>query len=127
VKVDRDVEIFAAKPASEGEVVRETPQPAWTLDNDQRIDVRVVSHDCFGSTFDEIGDGRFWKLPANGGDGRRREDDIADQAKSDEQNLPRLHPSTAFGMTVTLLKGQGSTVASSISITGMSSLIGYTR
>jgi hypothetical protein len=43
------------------------------------------------------------------GDGWCCEYDIADQAQPNEQNV------------------QGSTVASSISITGMSSLMGYTR
>jgi hypothetical protein len=119
VKVDGHIELFPAKPASKCEVVRKARQPAWTLDDDEGVDVWIVPHHRFGGAFHEIGDGGRRKLPANAGHGRRREDDIADQAKPDEQNLLR--------MTLRVSKGQGSTVASSISITGMSSLIGYTR
>ena len=79
----------------------------------------MVFDDRLGRRLDEITDVGVGKPSAQGADGRRREDDIADQAKPDEQNLSR--------MTLSVSKGQGSTVASSISITGMSSLIGYTR
>jgi hypothetical protein len=54
-------------------------------------------------------DGGVGVVPPHRGDGRRGENDVADQTQSNQQDL------------------QGSTVASSISITGMSSLIGYTR
>src|SRR5687767_3502090 len=53
---------------------------------------------------------RVGESVAEGPDSRRRKGDVAEEAKSDEQD-----------------SGQGSTVASSISITGMSSLMGYTR
>ena len=56
--------------------------------------------------FDQIVEPRAGEVAAEGVDGGRREDDIADQPQAHQQDL------------------QGSTVASSSSITGMSSLIG---
>ena len=54
----------------------------------------------------------FAKVLLERSEDRRREHDVADHSQPDQQNRARV---------------QGSTVASSISITGMSSLIGYTR
>ena len=69
----------------------------------------MVAHHGFGGGFDDVGETRVRKAPAQRRDRRCREDHVADQSQPDQQD------------------GQGSTVASSISITGMSSLIGYTR
>ena len=59
-------------------------------------------------TLDEIGDPGAGIGPAERPDQRRREDDVANQPQADQENL----------------RGRYSIVASSISITGMSSLIG---
>src|SRR5207244_13589794 len=58
---------------------------------------------------DEKGETRPGIRPLQRAEERRREDDVADQPQPEQEDL------------------QGSMVASSISITGMSSLIGYTR
>jgi hypothetical protein len=68
----------------------------------------VLHHRC-GRTFHNVTDGGIRIVPAQRRNGRGREHDVANQAKPNQQEL------------------QGSTVASSISITGISSLIGYTR
>jgi len=68
-----------------------------------------MAHHRLGRSFDEISDARVRKLAPERADGGRREDDVADQAQANQENL------------------QGSIVASSINITGISSLIGYTR
>ena len=77
----------------------EPPQPARPLGDDDVVDVRVVANDRFGGRLDEIGDARVGKAPPERRDGRRREDDVADQAQPDEQNL---HPSTPLGMTLSM-------------------------
>jgi hypothetical protein len=68
-----------------------------------------MGHDRQRGRFDEVGEVRVREMAPKRTDGGRREHDVADQAQSKQQNL------------------QGSTVASSISMTGMSSLMGYTR
>ena len=69
----------------------------------------MMADDRRGRRLHQVVEARGRKAAAQGAEGRRREDDVADQAQADEEDL------------------QGSMVASSISITGMSSLMGYTR
>ena len=76
------------------------------------MQVRIAEDDRSGRGFDEIGESSLWIVARQRANRGRREDDVANEAQPDEQN--------AAG-------AQGSTVASSMSITGMSSLIGYTR
>jgi hypothetical protein len=68
--------------------------------------MRVAVNDRCGRRFDEVGEVRVGQMPPQRADERGREDDVPDQAQADEEDL------------------QGSIVASSISMTGMSSLIG---
>ena len=112
MQIDRDVEALSPQLARERPVVADAGEAAWPLDDPQRVDVWVVAHDRFGRGLDEIGDARIREAALECANDWRGEDHVADQAEPDEQNGPRT---------------QGSTVASSISITGMSSLIGYTR
>ncbi len=78
----------------------------------------MVAHHRFGRRFDEVGDAGVGKPPPQRADRRRGEDHVADQAQANQEDLRTWHsePWTYFSI-----------VASSISITGMSSLIGYTR
>ena len=117
MEVDDEIEARRAQAPREREVVDEPSQPARALGDDDRVEMRVVPDDRRGRRLDEIGDVRVGKAAPEGRDGGRREDDVADEAQPDEQNL---HPATPLGRT----SGQGSTVASSMSMTGMSSLIG---
>jgi hypothetical protein len=68
--------------------------------------VRVVPDDRLRRTLDQVGEPGVRKSVSERGEGRRREDDVANEAKPDEQDV------------------QGSTVASSINMIGMSSLMG---
>jgi hypothetical protein len=61
--------------------------------------------------FDEVGEVGVREPVAEAADGRRREDHVADLPQADQEDA----------------RDQGSIVASSMSITGMSSLMGYTR
>jgi hypothetical protein len=71
--------------------------------------VRVTGNDGRRRLFDEVREpGRGVGVPELP-DERGGEDDVADEPRPDEEDV------------------QGSIVASSMSITGMSSLIGYTR
>jgi hypothetical protein len=69
--------------------------------------VRICGNDRRGRRLDEIGDVCVGETVPQRPDGRRRQRDVAEEAKSNKKNA-----------------GQGSTVASSMSITGMSSLMG---
>jgi hypothetical protein len=109
VEVDRDIELRAAEPPREREVAGNPADAARALGDDDFVDGRVVRDDGPGARLDDIGQVRGWEMAPERVDGWRGEDHVADQPEPDEQDL------------------QGSTVASSISITGMSSLIGYTR
>ncbi len=82
------------------------PQAARALDLDHVGEVGVVSHDRRRRRLDQVVDAGRGKVPPQCMDGRRGEDHVAHQPQADQQDL------------------QGSTVASSSSITGMSSLMG---
>jgi hypothetical protein len=106
VKINDEIETFAAQAMCEGDVVGKPAEPARTLGHDNVVEMWIVPDDRFRGVFDEVGDRRVWMMAAQRGDRRRGENDVANETKPDEQNL------------------QGSTVASSINITGMSSLMG---
>ena len=108
VKINDDVESLASQAARQRHVVQHTPNTTWALCHDDPVDVGIVTNHWFSGAFDQIRKARIRIVPPQCGDRRCREHDVADQAKPDEQ-YPRR---------------QGSTVASSINITGMSSLIG---
>ncbi len=113
VKIDDEIEALPPQLARERAVVADAREAAWPLDDSTRSSMcGMMAHDRFGGGLDEIGDAGIREAALESANDRRGEDDVADQAEPDEQNGPRT---------------QGSIVASSISITGMSSLIGYTR
>ena len=68
--------------------------------------MRVGADHGFGERFDEVGQVGLGILPSQRSQQRRREDDVADEPQPYDENL------------------EGSIVASSISMTGMSSLMG---
>ncbi len=84
----------------------EPAEAARTRRDDQFVDVGIVREDRRRGGLDEVRDVGLWKAPADRSNGRRREDDVPDLPQPDQQDL------------------QSSIVASSMSITGMSSLIG---
>ena len=109
MKIDDEIESFATQPPREREIVAEAAKAPRAVGDEQAIQMRVVLHDRCGRAFHQVPNGGVRICLPQGGNRRGGEHDIADQAKPNQQDL------------------QGSTVASSINITGMSSLIGYTR
>ena len=110
MKVDDEIELRGAQSPREIEVVPQPRQAARAFDDDDLVDARVMTHHRLGRSFHEVRNARVWEFPPERADGRRREHDVANQPQTDEKDVV-----------------YGSIVASSISITGMSSLMGYTR
>ena len=106
VEVEREVVAGAAQPPCQADVVGKTRQAARAGDVDHGVEIGRVTDDGGRGGFDQVVESRVGEMAPQGVDGRRREHDIADQTQAHQQDL------------------QGSTVASSSSITGMSSLIG---
>jgi hypothetical protein len=107
MKVDRHVEASAAEPASHGQVVAHAAKPRALRHDDDLVEMRIAGNDRRGRRLDEIGDVCVGETVPKRPDARRRQRDVAEKAKSNEED-----------------PGQGSTVASSMSMTGMSSLMG---
>jgi hypothetical protein len=105
MEINREIVAAAPQPADQ----RDVGGPPTARRDDDLRQMRIAGDDRGGARFDEIVEARIREAIAQCANGRGREDDVPDLAKADEQDL------------------QGSTVASSMSITGMSSLIGYTR
>ena len=78
--------------------------------DNHRVEMRIVTHDRCSFFFDDVSDAGVGVVAADGSNGRSREHDVTDQPEPDEQNVQ---------MPIYF-----SIVASSMSITGMSSLIG---
>ena len=89
VEIDDEIEPLRAKAPCQAEVVSQSAQPARAVGDDDLGEVRVVANDRLGRAFDEIGDRGVGEVTPEGGHGRRREDDVADEAQPDEQDL---HP-----------------------------------
>src|SRR6185503_18628180 len=110
VQVDGHVVLRAAQRARQADVGRQPRQPARLGRDDHLVEMRVAGDDGSRRRLHQIAEMRVWVTPAKRANDRGREDDVADEAQPDEQNLHSV-----------------SMVASSISMTGMSSLMGYTR
>ena len=110
MKVDRKIVPFAPQPSNQRDVRAQSSRRVRTARDDHRVDVRIVSHDRRGFFFDDVGDAGVRVVAAEGSDGRGREDHIANQSEPDEKDVQMP---IYFSM-----------VASSISMTGISSLIG---
>ena len=110
VKVDREIVALAAQPSDEREIGAQAAGRVRAARHDHFVEVGIVAHDRRGFFFDDVGDAGVGVVAADGSNGRRREHDIADQPQPDQKNVQ---------MPVYF-----SIVASSMSMTGMSSLIG---
>lgn len=115
VEIDHQVESLAPERARKCHVIDQPPQAARSFDDDDSIEVRIVPHHWLTGSFDEVGNARVRIVTTQLRDGRSGEDHVANEAESDEQDL---------ATTLRRPDAQGSTVASSINITGMSSLMG---
>jgi len=113
MKVDRHIELLRAQAPRELQIVGEARQAARAFSDDDVVECGVVANDGLSGGFNEIREMRARKTTAQRTNRRCGEHHIADQAQPNQQDLQWLL--------------YGSIVASSISMTGMSSLIGYTR
>ena len=89
MKVDDDIEPFAAKAPAKSYVVEDPPEASRALGDDDLVDVRIVSNDGLGGLLNEVGNAGVREMTPEGRDGRCRKHDIANQAQPDEQDL---HP-----------------------------------
>ena len=106
MEVDREIVALAPQSPAEHEIPEEPWNAASPRYYDDFVEVRVGGDDWSGRGLDEVGEVRVGKPLAQGGHGRRRENHVAYLPETNQQDL------------------QGSMLASSMSMTGMSSLIG---
>ncbi len=111
MKIDHEIEPPPAEIASDAEIVCDSSDARRQGHDDHLIQVGVVADDRGGGFFNEVADPGLRKTAPEGSDGRRREDHVANHPEPDQENLHRT-------------RAYGSMVASSSSITGMSSLTG---
>jgi hypothetical protein len=107
MKVDDEIEALRSEPSHQREIRSKT----GVRGDDDRVQVRIVFNEGRSMWFDEVGEVRVRKSLPDAPNGWRREHDVADLTQANEENSHI----------------QFSIVASSMSITGMSSLMGYTR
>ena len=110
MKVDREIVSLAPQPSDEREIGEQAAGRVRAARHNHGVEMRIVTHDGFSFFFDDVGDAGVGVVAAEGSNGRSREHDITDQPEPDEQDVQ---------MPIYF-----SIVASSISMTGMSSLIG---
>jgi hypothetical protein len=116
VKVDREIEQSLLQLEAKAEIFPKAARGVRFRCDDDAVKVRIALNDRCGERFDEVGELRGRVGLPDRLDCGRRQNDIADQAKTNQKDAGELVSYQSF-----------STVASSISITGMSSLMGYTR
>ena len=109
MKIDRQIEVPRAETPAERHVVQQPADAALPRYDDHLIEQRVVCDHGRGERLDQVADVGVGKVLSKSPDCRGREDDVADFAQADEENAQMSY---------------GSTMASSTSMTGMSSLIG---
>ena len=109
MQVDGDVDAPRPQVAHQPEVIREAPEAAGALGDDQIMDIGQMAYHRRRRRLDQIGDAAAGKPAGERCGNRGGEDHIADQPQADEQEMVR---------------SQGSTEASSTSMIGMSSLMG---
>jgi hypothetical protein len=120
MKVDGEVVPLAAQSPNQRQIGAESPWRARTGGDNHFVEMQIASNDGRRLFLDDVRDFGVRVAPPDCANGRRRKDNVANQPQADQQyvqieSLISNHP-VYFSMT-----------ASSINITGMSSLIGYTR
>lgn len=108
MQIDRNVVAAARQSSSRIDVVREPRKAVAARNDDEFVDIGIPFDNRCGVGLDDVGDVGSRIVPTEGSDERGCENYVSNRAQSNEQYA---HYS-------------GSTVASSISITGMSSLMG---
>ena len=110
MKVDGEIVPFAPQPSDERDIGAQAAGCVRAARHNHRIEVRIVTHHCGSFFFDDVSEAGVGIVATDGSNGGSREYDIPDQSEPHEQNIQ---------MPIYF-----SIVASSMSITGMSSLIG---
>jgi hypothetical protein len=105
VEIEREIEPLLSQLPAECEI----GEPSTSGRDEDLVQQRAVQNDRRGGRLDDVREMRVGKTLAKRTNGWGGENDVANFAEADKQYL------------------QGSIVASSMSITGMSSLMGYTR
>ena len=108
MQINREIEVFRAEAADERDVGADALQAADAGRHDHVVQVWIVPDDRRGGLLDHVREAGRRIRALQGADQGRGENDVADEAEAQQQNRARCY---------------GSIVASSISITGMSSLI----
>ena len=106
MKVNHDIKALRAEPSRELDVAHNPRHATRPFGDDHLVDMPIPPDNRCRRGFHQVSYPRVRKALPHGCHGRRCQNDIANQTEADEQDL------------------QGSTVASSMSMTGMSSLIG---
>ena len=110
VQIEGEIEAGAAQPPANREVLADPLQPTGVRRDDHLVEMRIVPDDRRGGFLDDVGEARLRIRPPQRADERGGEDDVPDEPEPQDQDRARR-------------ERYGSIVASSISITGMSSLI----
>lgn len=110
MKINREIVALRPQFPAKSKVGRHRPQTSSPRDDDDAVEMRVAQNNGRGGRFDDVGEMGIRKSTSYRVNCGRRQHHVADFAQPDEQNP--FHSSI---------------VASSMSMTGMSSLIGYTR
>ncbi len=144
VQIDDDVVSVAAKPSRQAEIVGNSAQARSPRCDDDVVEMRVLPNDRKRLRFDQVRQVRVRKRAFQRPNQRRRKYDVTNQAEADQKNLHlagiRCPESRIRSASLRILRTSrigsripdngsrhdihGSIVASSISMTGMSSLIG---
>ncbi len=122
MEVDGDVEPFAPEPLRDGQVVTDAPQPAPMRNHDEVVKMRVTPDDRRSGRLDNVGEVGVGVVAPQGRDQGSGEDHITDEPQPNQKDFHCWDVPACRRRE--LPARHGSMVASSMSITGMSSLMG---
>lgn len=111
MEIDRKVIARGPQASDKGYVVAQSADSVAFRNHDHFVQMRIVRNDGCRQRLNDVAEVSVREVLAQGTNRGRREDNVADLAQANQKD-PFV---------------QGSTVASSTSMTGMSSLMGYTR
>ena len=83
MEIDREIVVRAPQAPSQADIRQHPRDSASPRRDDDFVEMRIAGDDRSGRGFDQVGEVRVGKLPAQSGHGRRREDHVAD--------LPQTH------------------------------------
>jgi hypothetical protein len=86
MKVDREIELPGPQTAAKRQIVEQSPHAAAPRRHDDLVQMRITGDDGRRGRLDDIGEVGVRKSPAQGMDGRRGEDDIANLAQPNQEN-----------------------------------------